>query len=85
MVEPHAPAHDARRQVDRIGRIGDLVLHLEVLEDAVEQGQRSLDLDLHVQELPEREEEARLEGREGHDRADLTLVSPPMISDPASR
>ncbi len=49
------------------------MLHLEVLEDAVEEGQRALDLDLHVEQLAEREEEARLERGEGHDRADADV------------
>ena len=58
VLEPDATTHHARRQVDGVGRIGDLVGHLEVLEDAVEQGQRALDLDLDVEQLAEREEEA---------------------------
>ena len=34
-------------------------LQVEVLEDAVEERQRALHLDLHVEQLAEREEEAR--------------------------
>ena len=56
-LEAHLGPHRRRRERDRVGRIGDLVLHLEVLEDAVEQRERALDLDLHVEQLPEREEE----------------------------
>ena len=73
VVEADPAAHRARRQVDRVGRIGDLVVHLEVLEDAVEQRQRALDLDLDVEQLAEREEEARLERGEGHDGADADV------------
>ena len=43
---------------------------VEVLEDAVEQRQRALDLDLHVEQLAEREEQPRLERGEGDDVAD---------------
>ena len=43
---------------------------LEVLEDAVEQRERALDLDLDVEQLAEREEQPRLERRERDDVAD---------------
>ena len=59
-----------RVERDRIRRVTDLVLHLQVLEDAVEERQRALDLDLHVEQLPNREEEATLQGGEGDDGAD---------------
>ena len=61
------------------------MLHLQVLEDPVEQREGALDLDLDVQQLAEREEEAALERGEGHDGADADVVSPLMISVPASR
>ena len=60
---------------DRVGRIDDLGVHLEVLEDAVEERQRALDLDLHVEQLAEREEEPALERREGDDVADASAPS----------
>ena len=63
------PLSDCGSRVDRVGRVGDLRVHREVLEDPVEQGERALDLDLHVEQLAEREEEPALEGRERDDDA----------------
>ena len=63
-------AHRGRVERHRIGRIGDLVLQLEVLEDAVEERERALDLDLDVEQLAEREEEPALQRGEGDDGAD---------------
>ncbi len=70
VAEAHVAAHADRVERHRIRRVGDLVRHLQVLEDPVEQGQRALDLDLDVEQLAEREEEAALQRGEGHDRAD---------------
>ena len=61
----------------RVGRVGDLRLQVEVLEDAVEQRQRALHLDLDVEQLAEREEEPRLERGEGDDVADRGRVGRP--------
>jgi hypothetical protein len=67
----------ANAAADRIGLHGhsvwvvlDLDGQVEVLEDAVEQGQRALQLDLHVEQRTEREEKPALEGRESDDVAD---------------
>ena len=63
-------AADRRRlEVDRVGRVDDLGVQLEVLEDPVEQRERALDLDLDVEQLAEREEQPALERREGDDVA----------------
>ena len=48
----------------------DLDGQVEVLEDAVEQRQRALQVDLHVEQRPEREEQPALEGGEGDDVTD---------------
>ena len=58
-----------RVERDRVGRVDDLGVHLEVLEDPVEEGERALDLDLDVEQLAEREEQPALERRERDDRA----------------
>ena len=64
------PAHVGRLERHRVGRVDDLGLHLEVLEDPVEQGERALDLDLDVEQLAEREEQPALERGERDDVAD---------------
>ena len=43
---------------------------IKVFEDAVEEGEGALDLDLDIEQLPEREEEPALQRREGDDIAD---------------
>ena len=53
-----------------IGCVDDLGVHLEVFEDAVEQGERTLDLDLDAEQLAEREEQPALQRRERDDVAD---------------
>ena len=70
-----AEAHPALDRVPAAGPAAsglsrDLRLHVEVLEDAVEERQRALHLDLHVEQLAQREEEPRLQRGEGHDVAD---------------
>ena len=66
-----APGCDrASRQVDCVGRVDDHGIELEVLEDPIEQGKRALDLDLDVEQLPQREEQPALEGSEGDDVTD---------------
>ena len=57
-MEPHAAADLGRIECDRIGGIDDLGIHLEVLEDPIEERERPLDVDLDVQQLAEREEQA---------------------------
>ena len=69
VAEADLAADIARVERDRVGRVDDLGVHLEVFEDPVEQGQRALDLDLDVEQLAEREEQAALERRERDDRA----------------
>ena len=69
VLEADLAAHRRAVHRDRIGRIDDLGVHLEVLEDPVEQRQRALDLDLDPEQLTEREEEPALERGEGDDRA----------------
>ena len=65
------PGPDRRRvEGDRVGRVHDPGVQLEVLEDPVEQRERALDLDLDVEQLAEREEEPALERRERDDVAD---------------
>ena len=60
-----------RRGLQRHGVRGvdDLRLEVQVLEDPVEQRERALDLDLHVEQLAEREEQAALERGERDDVA----------------
>ncbi len=70
MAEADAAAHLGWRQRDRVGRVLDVCVDVEVLEDAVEECQRALHLHLHVEQLAEREEETRLERRERDDLAD---------------
>ncbi len=69
VVEADLAAHRRAVHRDCVGRVDDLRVHLEVLEDPVEQGEGALDLDLDAEQLTEREEEPALEGREGDDRA----------------
>ena len=65
------PTGDGRGgEIDGVGRIDDDRIQLQVLEDPVEQGERALDLDLDVEQLPEREEQARLQRGERDDVAD---------------
>ena len=70
VVEADPTADRGRVEGHRVGRVDDLGIHLEVLEDPVEERQGPLDLDLDVQQLAEREEQAALERGEGHDVAD---------------
>ena len=70
VAEADPAADRGRVEGHRVGRVDDLGIHLEVLEDPVEQGQRALDLDLDVEQLAEREEQPGLERREGDDVAD---------------
>ena len=50
--------------------VGDLDREIEVFEDAVEERERALNLDLDAEQLPDREKEAALQRREGDDVAD---------------
>ena len=52
-----SPRTLGRSRLEGVRRVLDLGLQVEVLEDAVEQGQRALDLDLDVEQLAEREEQ----------------------------
>ena len=72
MPEAHVAADLRRIEGAGAGAVGDLDRQVEVLEDAVEEGQRALDLDLDVEELAEREEEPALQRREGDDVADAS-------------
>ena len=67
-VERHAPLDLSGIERDRIGSV-DVGLEVEILEDALEQRQRGLDLHGHPQQLDDREEQTRLERGEGDDRA----------------
>ncbi len=49
MPEADLPAHRFRLQGDGIRRVRDLDGQIQVLEDPVEQCERALDLDLHVE------------------------------------
>ena len=70
VMEADAASNRPRIQAHRVRCVDDLWIHFEVLEDAVEQRQRALDLHLYVEQLAEREEEPALERREGDDVAD---------------
>jgi hypothetical protein len=68
--ESDAAANGRAIERDRVGRIDDFRIHLEVLEDPVEEGERALDLDLDAEELAEGEEQPALERGERDDVAD---------------
>src|SRR5438093_13212238 len=68
-MEADAASNRPRIQAHRVRCVDDLWIHFEVLEDAVEQRQRALDLHLYVEQLAEREKEPALERREGDDHA----------------
>ena len=81
------PADRGSVQGHRVGCVVDLRLQVEVLEDPVEQGERAVDLDLDVEQLAEREEQAALERGERHDvaRPWAGRGLPMMASVPASQ
>ena len=58
------------------GALGHVDGQVEVLEDAVEQRQRRLDLDAHAQQRLDREEQPRLQRGEGDDGPCLLYTSP---------
>src|SRR3989304_71264 len=78
-------ANGGRVERDGIRRVDDPGVHLEVLEDPVEQGKGALDLDLDVEELAEREEQPRLGGREGDNVTDRRCARAPADGQPAGR
>ena len=63
------PATSSRRSVTASGR-RKLDRQIEIFEDAIEEREGALDLDLNVEELTEREEEPALQRGEGDDIAD---------------
>ena len=80
VAERHVAEADAARDRVRlerhgVGSVRDLRREVEVLEDAVEQRERALQLDLDVEQLAQREEEPALERREGDDVADAWAPS----------
>ena len=81
-----SPAPRPRRWLER-GRAGfgpESDRQIEILEDSVEEGEGAVNLDLDIQHLPEREEEAALQRGEGDD-VPIVIVPPLMISRPATR
>ena len=62
--------HVAARMLQRPRALDDVDRLVEVVEDAVEQRQRALHLELDTEEAADREEEPGLQGRERDERAD---------------
>src|SRR5690606_36011747 len=60
-------SYRGRVKRDGSGSVRDFLLQVQVFEDAVEERQGSLDIDVHVQKLAERHEEPALQRGEGHD------------------
>lgn len=58
VAETDPSTRRGRIEPDRVRRGGDLGLHVQVLEDAVEQRQGALQLDLEIEQLAEWEEES---------------------------
>ena len=70
---------DAARPLDDVDRL------VEVVEDPVEQRERALHLELHAEQAADREEEPRLQGREGDERADRDRVGAPRDRPPGEQ
>ena len=69
------PVEDDRRRA-----LVDVHRQVQVLEDPVEQRQRGLHVDLHVQQRHDRAEQARLERREGHHGPDRDRRADPRLA-----
>ena len=75
--EPHVVELDLApdvRELLRVGRVGDLVLQVEVLEDPVEQRERRLHVGGDLEHRADREEEPRLQRGERDQRARAVIV-----------
>src|SRR5919205_505517 len=70
VLEAHVAAHRRRVEHDGVLPVEDVDLEVEVLEDAVEEGQRALDVQADAEQRLQREEEPRLQGGEGDHGAD---------------
>ncbi len=69
MVELDGAPHVGRVDHPGVGLVDDVVRHLEVVEDALEEREARLDLDRDREHAADREEEPALQRREGDDRA----------------
>jgi len=62
--------HVLGAQHQRSGLVLDVMGHVEVVEDPVEEGEGAGDLDLYLEHLPDGEEQPALQGGEAHQGAD---------------
>src|SRR3954453_18670530 len=70
------PANGSWFEGGGVWSVGDLHRQIEIFEDAVEERERPLNLDLDVEELAEREEEAALQCGKGDDVANAHAAIP---------
>ena len=75
----------AARRLERPRALVDVDRLVEVLEDAVEERERALHLDLDAEEAADREEQPRLQGGEGDERADRDRAVPRACDQPANQ
>ena len=75
-LEAHLAEHLRRAQLDRVLGLDDVDRQVEVLEDPVEQGERGLDVGADAEQRLDREQQPRLERREGDDGADRDRRAP---------
>src|SRR5262249_44321391 len=70
MLEDYLASYPRRIERNRTGFVLDVMWHVQILEDALEQRQRALNLYLHAQQLPNREEQPALQCGECHQGTD---------------
>ena len=73
-LKSHLAAYLARRQRHGVGRIHDLLLQVQILKDALKQGQGARDIHLHVQEARQGEEQPGLKHRKRDNRAERKMM-----------
>src|SRR5579884_1000136 len=67
IFECYLAAHLLWLELERTRFICDVDGHVQVLKDAVEQCQRTLNINLYVEKLSDRKEESALQGGKGYD------------------
>ncbi len=80
VIEPHLPAHVGK--LDRVGRVDDLRLRIQHLEDALSARHRPLQLRVLEHEVADRVEETlHVQGERDHDADAETSVNYPQPAD----
>lgn len=67
ILEGDLPAHLFGFELERAWFIGNLNRHIQVLKNALKEGQCALYLDLNIEQLSDREKEPALQCRKGYD------------------